>query len=353
MDVFAKFSIRYSGDRNDAQVIESALEKRYITDYVCETKQFTVEETSEIVYANDFAELAEELAKAVPGIVFVIEGTTDSNGNEFQNFLYQKTKDRLTEQLSDWYHEEDGKCVSYGAERVLIGAVTAAPSEPKSPCSKTQEQIKKEWQYTVLPDGTLCLDDYLGKDSFISVPKEIGGSIVTELGEGALSTCVDMFGQAIRKLPRGQKKARDSIKGVTLPDTLKTIKKAAFQDSPIENIAIPDSVETIEEMAFQNCKALSEISFGTGLKEIGRKAFSGIHKIPKWYLPDGVETIQTEAFMYSSIDEIHIPASVKEIGKYAIAPLWEAKAVIFGKPNSAAETYAKENGIPFIADTEE
>lgn len=352
MDIVAKFTIRYSGDRNDAQMIGSALEKRYITEYVCEPKLFTIDETSEIVYANDFAELAEEIAKSAPEIVFIIEGTTDCNGNEFQNFLYQKTKDRLTEQISDWYQEGDDKSISYGAERVLIGAVSAAPSEQKSPPGKTREQIRKEWQYTVLPDGTLRLDDYLGKDSFLSVPEEIGGSIVTELGEGALSTCVDMFGQATRKLPRGQKKVRGSIKGVTLPNTLKTVKKGAFQYSPIESIRIPNSVVSIEELAFQNCKGLSEIFFGTGLKEIGKEAFSGIHEIPRWYLPDGLKIIQTCAFMYSSVEEVHIPASVKEIGKYAIAPLWEAKAVIYGKPDSAAEQYAKENNIPFVAEKE-
>lgn len=350
MDAFASFTIAFSGKKADSQAIKTALAARLVENYVQKPKKIVVEESYELVYANDVAELAQELAKSAPGIVFTIEGTTDCNGNEFQNFKYQKSEVRLTEQLSDWYYDENEDHVPYSSENVLIGEAAPTAAELQEPIAKTQKQIEKEWKYTLLPDGTVRLDDYLGTDSCIVVPGEINGSTVAELGEGALSTCVDMFGCEIRKLPRGQKKVRKAIKNVILPHALKVIGKAAFQWSPIESIIIPDSVMTIGEKAFDNCKALCEISFGTGLKEIGKEAFSGIHEIRKWYLPNGLETIQTGAFIYSSIEEIHIPASVEEIGKYAIASLWEAKAVVFGKPDSAAEAYAKENGLDFVAE---
>ena len=348
MDAFASFTIKYSGTKNDSQAIKNVLAARFIDNYVQKQKKFVVEESYELAYANDIAELAKELAESVPEIIFTIEGTTDCNGSEFQNFKYQKSKNQLIEQLSDWYYDEDEEQVPYSSERVLIREAAPPTSEAQNPTDKTPEQIEKEWKYSLLPDGTVRLDDYLGADSCIAVPDEINGATVAELGEGALSTCVDMFGGVIRKIPKGQKKVRKAIKKVILPNALKVIGKAAFQWSPIESVDIPDSVMTIGEKAFDNCKALSEISFGTGLKEIGKQAFSGIHGISKWYLPDGLEIIQENAFLYCSFEEMHIPSSVTQIGSHAIdASVWGEKTVIFGKSGSNAESYASENGIEF------
>lgn len=348
MDAFASFTIKYSGKKNDSQAIKTALETKFVDNYVQKPKKFVVEESYELAYANDVAELAKELSESVPEIIFTIEGTTDCNGNEFQNFKYQKSETQLIEQLSDWYYDEDDDQVAYSSENVLIGEAIPTTSESKVPIGKAQQQIEKEWKYTLLPDGTLRLDDYLGTDSCIDVPDEIDGLTVAELGEGALSTCTDMFGGEIRKLPKGQKKVRKAIKKVILPNSLKVIGKAAFQWSPIESISIPDSVVVIEESAFENCKELNAISFGTSVKEIQKEAFAGIHGINNWILPDGLEIIQENAFLYCSFEEMHIPPSVTQIGNHAInASAWGERTVIFGKPGSTAESYARENGIEF------
>ncbi len=348
MDAFASFTIKYSGNKTDSHAIKTALEANSIEYHTPKPKVIVVEESNDLVYANDIAALAKELSESVPGIVFTIEGTTDCDGNEFQNFKYQKSELLLIEQLSDWYYDENEDHVPYSIERVLIGEAAPTKSEERKPIGKTQEQIEKEWKYTILPDQTLRLDDYLGTDSCVIVPEEINGFPVSELGEGALSTCVDMFGNEIRKLPKGQKKVRKAIKEVTLPNALKVIGKAAFQWSMIERIDIPDSVVVIGESAFECCKGLCEISFGTGVTEIGKKAFSGIHDIKKWVFPDGLRIIREEAFLYSSYEEMHIPLSVTEIGKYAIGKsVWGESSVVFGKQGSKAESYARDNGIEF------
>ena len=220
------------------------------------------------------------------------------------------------------------------------------------------KQAEPEWKYTLLPDGTVRLDDYIGKDSSIIVPGSIDGFTVSELGEGALSPGYNILGGE-RKIPTGQRRVRNAIKEVILSVPIKVIGKDAFAYSSVESVIIPDSVSIVSESAFENCKHLKNISFGNGLEIIKRNAFSGIHGIPKWVLPEGLKTIEAGAFMYSSINEIHIPSSVVEIGPHAFGNSYvvddnligqEVNITVYGLTGSVTEKYASDNKLHFEAE---
>ena len=52
-----------------------------------------------------------------------------------------------------------------------------------------------------------------------------------------------------------------------------------------------------------------------------------------------------------TLKEIHIPDSVKTIGDRFHKEFWNCdQLVIYGKQGSYAETNAKENNIPFVAE---
>ena len=66
-------------------------------------------------------------------------------------------------------------------------------------------------------------------------------------------------------------------------------------------------------------------------------------------IPEGVSGIGDRAFVgCKALLEIHIPKTVSVIGEYAF---WECSCVSIHAPaGSYAETYAKENNIPFVAE---
>lgn len=215
---------------------------------------------------------------------------------------------------------------------------------------ETPDNTESDWKYTELENGTLRLDNYIGSDKEIIVPKAIKEKTVSEIGEGALDAEGGSAFEA-RKLPRGQKKVRSKIKKIILPDTIEKIDKEAFLWCPAEEIQLSDNITEICEGAFKNCKGLKTINMPKSLKIIGKEAFSGIHCAPVWMFPDGLEQICDGAFMYSSIKEAHIPESVSVIEDYAFsnAAFFDSDdtITIFGKKGSEAERFAEDNKLNF------
>ena len=61
-----------------------------------------------------------------------------------------------------------------------------------------------------------------------------------------------------------------SLKSVSLPTTLKTIRRGAFRDTQLTAVTLPAGVETIESSAFTWCSQLQSITVAEGNKS-GRK----------------------------------------------------------------------------------
>lgn len=125
------------------------------------------------------------------------------------------------------------------------------------------------------------------------------------------------------------------------------IGKEAFLDCGVKIVELPEDLVEIGESAFKRCRRLEAINMPASLKVIREEAFSGIPNIDIWALPEGLESIETRAFMYSSMQEIHIPATVSSIGNGAISK-WNGDVVIYGEAGSAAEAFALEAGIKFL-----
>ena len=133
-----------------------------------------------------------------------------------------------------------------------------------------------------------------------------------------------------------------------------------------KKIDIPDNVTSISSGAFIGCSSLKEISLPKQLKEIWTDAFSYCTSLEKITFPDNLEIIKERAFLEcNALDEVTIPASVTEIGDYAFGYYMLRGEIIDGRDtseyklnddfiikgykNTAAEKYAKENDIEFIA----
>lgn len=155
------------------------------------------------------------------------------------------------------------------------------------------------------------------------------------------------------------------IKSVILPDTVTEIGDSAFAGClSLSSITIPDSVSEMGVKVFVSCTQLRTADLGgkdSKLKAIPENCFSSCTNLTEVKIPEGVIGIGREAFYgCTSMRSITIPASVRFIGENAIG-LRTSRIdnsiepvpgfIIFGKKNSAAESYARGKGIDFI-DTE-
>jgi len=208
--------------------------------------------------------------------------------------------------------------------------------------SETQLQ-KKIWSTRKQPDGTLMISAYKGDEGIITIPGNIGKGQITALDKelfsstklGRPETRKTFFAEKlekvtipadVREIPDGAFWKCDALKEVNVPERAGRIGKNAFGCCSLTEIRIPGSVSCVDERAFYNCLKLS-----------------------KAILEDGVTSIGKEAFMYNfRLDSIRIPGSVQQIEKDAFHMCH--KLTIHAPAGSYAETYAKENNIPFVAE---
>ena len=159
-----------------------------------------------------------------------------------------------------------------------------------------------------------------------------------------------------------------------IPEGTKHIGEMAFFRQGVKAINIPTGVESIGVCAFFGCN-MTEIIFPEGLASIGKAAFAQCHELAKISLPKTVTDIGIDAFsMCYGLEEVSIPESANlsrtvTIGEYAFRMCNSLKKVnipenvtmigrgafkggvdgvtIYGKTDSFAEIYAKENNIKF------
>ena len=155
--------------------------------------------------------------------------------------------------------------------------------------------------YQPLSDGTIEIS-YIGQNNCVIVPERIDGMMVSTIAE------------------KGFQSARSFLKNVTLPNTIKEIKRNAFDDCTLlESINIPKSVFQIGSCAFRGCTSLTTISIHSDcLTETSSEIFalSGLREVT---LGEGITCIPKYCFVETHISQIELPTTVKTIGDNAFS----------------------------------
>ena len=181
------------------------------------------------------------------------------------------------------------------------------------------------FDYSVNGDS-ITIDRYNGRRMLVRVPDTIDGLPVTEIGDSAFED---------KKL----------VRWVTLPETTERIGEFAFSRTPLQSIDLPSRVQYIGAYAF-GATSLKSISFPEGVTElsygvlstcyklthidipdsvtsIGDYAISSCYSLKRVTLPDSVTDIGDNAFFYSALEEVNIPASLERAGHRVF---WGTKA---------------------------
>ena len=235
------------------------------------------------------------------------------------------------------------------ASVLLAGASAALPQsiDRLGASLEVYAETYGDYEYTVLNDGTVEITGYIGSDTEAIIPSEIDGRKVTSIGDDAFD------------VRSGGPQARPSINltSITIPNGVTRIGFCAFYDCVnLESINIPNSVTTIGDAAFFDCESLKSIIIPNGVTNIGMHTFYLCKSLSSVIIPDSVTSIGLWAFLNcESLTSITIPKSVTSIDSFAIGydygkdyPSPRTGFKIYCYPGTAAETYATENGIPFI-----
>ena len=228
----------------------------------------------------------------------------------------------------------------------------------------------------VIPEGVtdIGFDAFYGCERLKNVI--IPGS-VSRIGDFAFSKCLTLksitIPGSVTALGHYVCAGCGHLKNVTIGNGVSTISESAFRDcGSLTAITIPDSVTVIGNSAFGKCESLAAVQLGSSVRLIDKHAFRQCLKLTEITVTDSVTTIEDSAFgRCESLTTVKLGKKVAFIGKNAFRACKNLHAItiperitvigeeafrdcpdltIHGKEGGVAETYAKENNIPFVAE---
>ena len=105
-----------------------------------------------------------------------------------------------------------------------------------------------------------------------------------------------------------------NLKGITIPDTVGSIGKCAFQHSGLTSVVIPGSVDSIDgDSCFESCGSLEEVVIQDGVRTVGRYAFRYCSKLKKVSFPASLSRIRDAAFRQTAITDLVLPPKVTSL----------------------------------------
>ncbi len=285
----------------------------------------------------------------ISGLNFVVTGNV---------FTFENRKE-----LKAFIESRGGKLQSSMSSKTdyLIMNMDGTDGEKKRKAEELGICIITELQFNDLADRQFVIDE----DGTLIQYRGTGADVV--IPEGVRKIGSSLFGGC-----NGKYINRGNLTNIMIPDSVISIGARAFKEcSNLTNIVIPESVISIKEQAFTQCTGLTNVVIPQSVSEIGEGVFWGCSSLTCVEIPGSVSEIAWQLFLYctnltsvvfsdgvtkigdafgycSSLTRVVIPESVTEIYRDAFRAC--NSVTIYGKAGSYAETYAKENNIPFVAE---
>ena len=167
--------------------------------------------------------------------------------------------------------------------------------------SRNYEQIptEKGTLYADVSGEEAVITGYSGEDEELTIPAEVGGKKVTEIGRYALSV--------------------NTLQKIVFPDGLKTIGIEALSGTAITELEIPDSVEEIQRGAFSDVKNITSVRLPESLVKIGSIPFNGCDNLAEITISDKNTNYKTvDGVLYSGDGKTLIQYPGAKGGEYKV-----------------------------------
>ena len=197
-------------------------------------------------------------------------------------------------------------------------------------------------------DSNGVLTKYTGAGGAVTIPNN-----VTSISGYAFQNCTGLTSviipNSITKIGYAAFDGCTGLTSISIPNSVIEIVGEAFTNcTGLTSVTIGDGVTAINDHTFARCTSLTNVNMGKNVTEIYMGAFYGCTSLTSITIPNGVTTIDLWTFLdCTSLTSVTIPSSVTLINLEAFGGC--AGLTIYGVKGSYAETYAKENNIPFVA----
>lgn len=207
--------------------------------------------------------------------------------------------------------------------------------------------------------GNGAISDYgEGENPFVNynqIKNVIIEEGITHIGNYAFSSCRDIrsieLPGSIEGIGEYAFENCTSLTSIVIPDSVTSIGQYAFSGSAVKSIVIPESVSTLDTNSmFMDCKELESVVLPQSVTVIYSNAFRNCVRLKEVDIPDSVTAIQNDAFSGTTFTSLFIPSGVTMINGNALRG--SKIDTIYGFKDSAAETFAKKNGLDFIESEE-
>ena len=157
-------------------------------------------------------------------------------------------------------------------------------------------------------------------------------SNVTEIGRLAFDECI-------------------TLKDIEFSKSVTTICSNAFKNcDALEAVKLPENLRTMETGIFEGCDALQNVIFPPTIYIIPSNTFYNCDKLEEIVIPDTIIQIDAWAFRHcDSLKSVTILNPQTEFGENIFSECDKNAITIYGYSGSTAESYAKNNRIPFVA----
>ena len=212
-----------------------------------------------------------------------------------------------------------------------------------------------DYEITDLGYGTVEISKFVGVDQADTViPTEINGKKVIGVGSGPFKCCKGIkrliVPEGIEHLDREVFAECSNLMEIILPTSLYSIGRqdsiivGTFRRTAITEIDLPDMIKIIPNACFKECRQLRKVQLPDNLEEIGDDAFMYDVNLTDIQLPSSLKSIGRFAFCNCrALKEITIPSSVEKFGKDIFN--LNNNILIRCYPGSKASEYARENHL--------
>ena len=270
-------------------------------------------------------------------------------------WAYEKTKDGIIltaykgkETMIAIPPEIGGVAVSALGDNVF-GPKTKTGTAKTASCLKVLKSITK----IIIPNGIKSI----GNSAFERCEKleciEIPNSVTT-IGWRAFCDChslkyIELPGSITELKAKTFQRCKD-LETIILPKGLLKIGNDAFDGcEKLKSITLPNSLTTMGMQVFFDCRSLAEVSLSSSLNGIGVGTFTACSELERMEFPESIKQIGKNAFqLCKKLSIVKLSAKTKNIDNQAFNRCENLE--IHAPAGSYAETYAKENNIPFVAE---